>query len=141
MIDSTTRRYEVQIGRFIRGQLRYEKQLEIDLKIFFFRKRIYLDPFKATSKKKITKTLTKKPNKTKWSNKAPKIQRLIRSFKLEKLWINIDTDDYYYNAILYPIFFFIKGKNYRFQINFAGENEFILILKNRPIRLLSAWII
>jgi hypothetical protein len=139
-IDSIQGRYElrlVSIG-FINLMIENENIL-LRFNILFFRKTIKIDPFKITATKQ--KTIEKKKKKKRnWMKMKDKIKRFFRSFKLEKLWLNVDTDSYYYNAFLYPVFYFIKGKNYHLNINYQGNNELCLVLKNRPIRILYALI-
>ena len=138
-IDSIHQRYELQLVSIGFAKVRFEKdQALLKFRLFFFSKTIIFDPFKISRPKK--KKVKKKKKSIGWTKMQHKAKGLLKSFKLEKLWLNIDTDNYYYNAFLYPIFFFIKGKNYRININYQGENELILILKNRPIRILFALI-
>ena len=140
VIDSIQGRYElrlVSIG-FVKIMIQKEDIL-LRINIFFFRKTINIDPFKITGVKGKT-TKKKKKKKMNWEKMKGKMKKLFRSFKLERLWLNIDIDSCYYNAFLYPIFYFIKGKNYRLNINYQGDNELCLVLKNRPIRILYALI-
>ncbi|MFT5167004.1 MAG: hypothetical protein ACI8P3_002241 [Saprospiraceae bacterium] len=142
-IDSIQQRYELRwksIG-FVRIILVKEPIL-LKFRIFFFHKTINVDPFKISkAKRKIIKKVEKKKKKAvDWTKMQRKAKRVFKSFRLEKLWLNMDTDSYYYNAFLFPLFYFIKGRNYHLRINYQGKNELCLILKNRPIRMLYALI-
>lgn len=140
-IDTIQNQYEIQLISIGWVKLVFEKeQALLRLKIFFFKKTILLDParlFKSKPKKK-PKKRKKKKKPVRWLKMKNKFKRVIQSFQLKKFWLNIDTDNFYYNAFIYPIFFFIKGKNYRLNINYQGINEFSLVLRNRPIRILFA---
>lgn len=139
-IDSNNNRYELRLVSIGFVKVLFENnQFIIHFRILFFERRMNIDPFKK-SKAKPKKEEKKKKKKISWSRMKHKMKRVFQSFEIEKCWLNLDTDNYYYNAFLYPIFFFIKGKNYRFNINFQGNNECSLVLKNRLIRLLIAFI-
>jgi hypothetical protein len=140
-INSTQQVYElhwVSIGHA--SVLFNTDQIIVAFQIFFFKKRIAIDLFKICTSTKESKPDRKK-NKSKsysFSKTGYKVKKVLQSFQVKKLWLNLDTDDYYYNAFLYPIFFFVKGDHYRLNINYQGKNELILIVKNRFIRILFA---
>jgi hypothetical protein len=68
-----------------------------------------------------------------------KWRELLHSFKIERMDINIDTDDYIVNAYLFPVVQYI-GYRYRrpFHINFMGINKVEISMRNRIINLLYA---
>ena len=94
---------------------------------------------KKKRKKKKSVVPKKKAQSFKWSYFNTAI-RLIRSFKLKRLYLKLDTGNCITNAKLYPVF---AGLNYfgsDLQLNFKGENQFHLHLQNRPIRLIKSFI-
>lgn len=115
-------------------------QFIIKFQIFFIKKKLAIDLFQAPITPGKEKETTKKKRKKSYSfsKVRRKAKRILQSFRLEKFYLNIDTDNYYYNAQLYPLLFFAKGKKYQMTINYRGENELFLIIKNRLIRLLFA---
>ncbi|WP_420601112.1 hypothetical protein [Flagellimonas sp.] len=68
------------------------------------------------------------------------ITALLKSFKLEKLYLNLDTGDFVLNAKLYPIFHFLDYRVGRFNINFQGNNRMVLMARNRPINIIKVFI-
>jgi hypothetical protein len=65
----------------------------------------------------------------------------IKSFRLRRCSVQIDTGDMCLNGILYPLFYFLTGYSGKtVMINFKGENEIILQLENSIARLLWAYI-
>lgn len=73
-----------------------------------------------------------RPQKISWI----KIRGVLESFKVNKCNISVDSGDMQLNGILYPLFYFLSvysGKDIR--INFVGENEIILEIKNSIARI------
>jgi hypothetical protein len=66
------------------------------------------------------------------------IRELTRSFKLKKMWLNIDTDDFILNAQLVPVFSTMNNQHVNLTVNFEGDISLFMILKNRIASLL--WI-
>ncbi len=143
-IDSRRGIYELQLKSIGRARVSFkEDQFEIEFKNRLLRRTWKIDPFKPSKKKKKKKDSPAKKRTKKvysFSKIQHKAKRIVKSFQLKKLWLNIDTSDYYYNGLLYPIFYFIKGKNYQMNINFNGDNDLLLVVQNRPIRILIALI-
>ena len=66
-------------------------------------------------------------------------KEILKTFQVEKLEINIDSDDYVLNAYLFPVFQFLGYKyNRKLSINFLGVNQIEIRLKNRLIKLMYA---
>ena len=65
--------------------------------------------------------------------------RVIKSFKVKKIYINIDTGNCILNAKLYPLFAFLNYNNGNYFINFQGQNQFILVMENKPIDILLSY--
>lgn len=102
-------------------------------------RKISFTPFE---KKKSGKKTRRKTTKRKSSQAIFKfIVGLIKSFELIKMNLNLDTDDYIRNAQLIPVFLFLNGKNRTFSINFDGNTNFQMTLKNRLIKMLKPAII
>ena len=84
------------------------------------------------SKKSAPANSEKKPSKrSKVSLKL--IRRVLKSFKVRRLYIDIDTGDYARNGILYPVFYFLGRRRGNLNINFNGENKVQLNVLIRPV--------
>ena len=71
----------------------------------------------------------------------PKVLAILRSFKLSKCHITIDTGDMALNGVLYPWFLWIGDWMQRdVQINFYNENKVVLEIENNFYRVLRAYI-
>ena len=109
-------------------------------KIFFITFNIPVFKFR---KKKIKASTSKKSKK-----KARKLTRkrlrlimsilwkIIHSFKLRQLKLNIDTTDVIRNAYLIPAFSMAYRNNIQLSVNYEDKNEFILHLENNLVRII-----
>lgn len=112
----------------------------IRLKSFFWKKEINLLKLKSNPKKvTVKKEKPSKQIKSKF-NFRKKIKPLLKSFQVRKFFINIDTNNYVWNAYLFPVFHYLKNEKRQLHINFQGNVEVLLEVQNRPIRILWALI-
>lgn len=136
-IDTNKNQYYIQVlGLFKMSALADEKEaLKIKIKICFVT--YYLYPLK---KKKVTEREGSK--KKKYSRKFNhKIGlKLLKSFKVKRFFIDIDTGDYLLNAKLYPLFALLDFEMGNIKINFEGRNQLMLNIQNRPIYILKSFI-
>jgi len=140
-INTRTHQYYLQIVGLAKAYIESDEEqwIRLKLKVLFFTFTFY--PLKAIGSEK-EKTSKAKPKKKK-SRKRIDYQtflRIIRSFNVEKFYLNIDTGNCIYNAKLYPLFAFLNYKMGDFYINFRGNNQLHLVVKNRPIRIIRAFI-
>ncbi|MEJ2163676.1 MAG: hypothetical protein P8X60_10320, partial [Robiginitalea sp.] len=66
------------------------------------------------------------------------VNRLMRSFKVRRFRMEIDTGDPVLNAKLYPLFFHLERHAGSIRLNFINRNHLLLQITNRPINLLKA---
>ena len=64
--------------------------------------------------------------------------RIIKSFKIKRMQLNIDTGDCIMNAKLFPVFAFLNYKVGGFTINFEGRNQVALHAQSRPINIIKS---
>jgi hypothetical protein len=116
----------------------FEEEAYLQISFLFFKKK-WLLPSLITASPKSSKPRTKKSKS--WRPKHPlKVaRRLWESFHLLQFRLNIDTDDYVWNAYLYPVFHSISSrKKMDWTINFEGQTELLLVIENRLFRILYA---
>ncbi len=66
-------------------------------------------------------------------------RNLLRTFKIKRLQIWWDSDDFIWNARVYPLASVVNTLGIgRVWINFTGRRELALIVENRPGRMLWA---
>jgi len=146
IIDTEKNYYAIRWGFIAIGSvIPVSKDLLIHVRITFWHRDWSL--FELITKRKEPSAQKVAKEKAPESGRSGKIQkrlspgkilRILRSFRIRTFAINLDTDDYTVNGLLYPAFYFMNGKYGRWQINF--NNEFILKLKitNSPARVLMA---
>lgn len=96
-----------------------------------------INPF-AMQISPVQNAVPKKEKKQKKYASIPwkKMKRVLNSFTIKKCRIRFDSGDVQMNGLLYPLFYWIRsysGKDVR--INFTGENEVILEIKNSLARM------
>lgn len=131
----------LRFHRLIKAQLFFnENSLFLDLKIAGWRKQIDLlaqKEQKEQKKKQIKKQSGKGPNRI----SIRKIKAIVKSFKVNKFYLNISFDEMMLNGIIYPLLSILSFKtNKRMEINFFHENEIILEIENNFFRIIRAYI-
>lgn len=87
------------------------------------------------------KTKKKKHKKKKRSSLSSKqMLRIVRSFKIREVAMDLDTGNCITNAKLYPVFAYLNYKFGKFNINFEGKNRLVLLIENRPIHIIKSFI-
>ena len=142
LIDTRTNQYYIQLKGFVKASILSDKEeiVRIKMKVLFLTFKFY--PLRrkknATESKKIKKHNTKNSSKR---IQFRKFIRTLRTFKIKRLFINIDTGDCISNAKLFPLFAFLNQTKGNFQVNFEGRNQMVLHMQNRPIHIIKSFII
>ncbi|WP_299441408.1 hypothetical protein [uncultured Aquimarina sp.] len=140
-LDTNTNEYYIQLKGLAKASIEEDKEevIRIKLRMLFFN--FHFFPLKKVGlgrKKTVKKKSTKKP-KNRINIRTG--LRLLNSFKVKKILLDIDTGDCIYNAKLYPVFAFLKYYTKgSFNINFNGRNEMALYIQNRPIYIIKSFI-
>jgi hypothetical protein len=107
----------------------------LELTLFGFRKKLSLS---SGSEKKRLKGKNKPIRKIDFNQQ--KIIAVLKSFRIKKWIVNIDTGDMALNGLLFPTAYAlssITGK--RFYINFCGISEVNITIQNNVFRMLKAY--
>lgn len=156
-IDTDHHQYEIQLQGLARASIEEHKKelLRIKLRVLGFR--FYFYPLRkkvrtlnlskgkdhtlSTERSRGAKDDKKKKHKKdRRSLGIKKMIRLLRTFTIKKMVINLDTGDDVLNAKLYPIFGFLNYHIGTFNINFEGRNRLVLQMQNRPIYIIKSFI-
>jgi len=139
-IDTATNQYYIQLKGLAKASV--EKHLEelirIKLKVVFFD--FYFYPLRKKSPVKAKKLVKKSSVKKRKQIGLKKIFRMLRSFKVKRFLIDIDTGDCMTNAKLYPIYGLLNYGIGTFNINYESRNRMVLYMENRPIYILKSFI-
>lgn len=117
----------------------YEKEdWQLELNILFFHRKWSLEKLIFAERKQKKRTVEIKKKKIP-KNILPRLFRLLKSFRITKCLIAIDSEDYLKNAWLYPLNFAPFTRHHLF-INYMDDNYLLLIIKNSPWRILYTWL-
>lgn len=138
-IDTATNQYYIQLPGLAKASVEshQEEFIRIRLKLFFLS--FYFCPLKNNGSKKTKKTENKVVKKKGKRLDFAKVLRIIKSIKVKRLLVDIDTGDGILNAKLYPILALLNYKIGKFNINFEGRNRFVLHLYSRPIYIIKSF--
>jgi len=137
-IDTATNQYYIQLKGLAKANVEkdVEELIRIKLKITFLS--FYFYPLRKKSSPKAKKLIKKSSvNKRK---QIRKIFRMLRSFKVKRFLIDIDTGDSMTNAKLYPFYGLLNYKTGIFNINYDGRNRMVLYMENRPLYIIKSFI-
>ena len=85
--------------------------------------------------------LTVAPQIVIYKNLLSDASEILKTFKVKKILVNIDTGDCILNAKLYPVFAFLNYNFGSFKINFTGRNQMVLCIQNRPFNIIKTFMI
>lgn len=147
-IDTDKNLYYIQLQGLAKASLEKheEELLRIKLNIFF--SNFYFYPLKnigLANRKKIEKKIEKEDEKKnrKKRRKGIGIRKslgILKSFKVKRFFIDIDTGDWVLNAKLYPFYALLNYNSLKFNINFKGRNRMELYMLSRPIYIIKSFI-
>ncbi len=138
-VDTAKDQYDVQLQGLARVSIEaHEKELlRIKLKVFLLH--FYFYPLKKIGSG--TKEKAKKRNtKGRKRFSIRKMVSVLRSFKIKRVLVDIDTGDNVLNAKLYLFLGFLNYYAGTFNVNFEGRNQLVLQLHNRPIHIIRLFI-
>lgn len=75
-----------------------------------------------------------------WQKGWALFRNLLRAVEVKRFYLDIDTDDYVRNALLFPLFSVLRTKKRELSINFQGRQELILHARVRPMWVAGALI-
>ena len=117
----------------------HEKEfLRIKLNTLFTR--FYFYPLRKKKKGQKKKIETKSGKKRNYKSNFKRALQVIKSFKVKKLILDLDTGNCIQNAKLYPAFTFLNHHIGIFQVNFEGRVNVVLHLQSRPINIIKSFI-
>lgn len=137
-INSDSGLFRIRFHQFASANLIFdESSIYLKLKIAGLQKQIDLIAAKKKEKKPVVKNEKKKYKKISFQ----KMLAMIKSFRIKKFYLAVDTGNMQTNGILYPVFTLMRissGKN--ITINFLDENKLILQIENNLARIMWAYI-
>ncbi len=117
-----------------------DSSLFLDIKILFWKKRLdLLSKNKPDSPKKKQNKQAKKRNIGSFNFK--KLKAIVKSFKVNRCDINIDTGNMHLNGMLFPLAY-LMGRYFKknIKINFMNKNIIILEIENNLAKMAYAYV-
>ncbi len=139
-VDTIEQDYYLQIGTLAKIKLESHPNKIVQIRLRTIYRNFYFYPLIPKSTKKISAPKRKNKNKKRSKMKIRTILKLIRSFKVKKLKVAIDTGDCIANSKWYPFFYFMNEYAGQWTINYEGANSLQLRLVNRPVYLIKSFI-
>lgn len=144
-IDTEKNEYFIQLKGLVKAYLEPHQEEIIRIKLNIFFMTFYFFPIDQYYKRKRTKKLKQKSpkpkkNKTKNSFSLDKGIKILKTIKVKRFAIDLDTGDVVQNAKLYPAFALLNYYKGGFNINFEGRNKLVVHLQDRPIDILKVFI-
>mgnify|MGYP001823335250 CR=1 FL=1 len=142
-IDTQTEQYYVRLGALAKASVEADETeiVLIKLKIAFLRFTFYPLRVKEKPKDKMSKVKRSPRKRGMKGYKAIRMgTRVMRTFTVKRLLVDIDTGDCISNAKLYPVAALLNYKIGGFHVNFEGRNRLALHLQNRPIYMIRSFI-
>lgn len=144
-LDSETMSGSIGWNRWLRGKLRIRDDLTMDLSAPFWKRTLKLEDL-LIRKRHLPQNVEEEPKKeTRKSGRKKgmkrmswsRFKRMIRAVKIKEFRLNLDTDDFIWNAYLTPVFENLRyWRGYNIRINFMGRTEMRLVAEVRLIELL-----
>jgi hypothetical protein len=146
IFDTNTNEYSIiLVGGVAINLLTRGGRFFITIKVPFYRKIIdveksILDAYgNGKSLKRKSGKIEKKANYRLFEDRIKKNWlRVLRTFKVIKFRINVDTDNYLANSLLFPVAYFAQRNGYQIGINYLGRQDVSVVLENRLARILLA---
>ena len=139
-VDTTRQDYYLQIGPLAILTLAPHPDKILQLRLRAFSRNFYFYPLIPKSTEKKTDPLRKKKKRGIGRIKIRTIMKMVRSFKVKKLKVVMDTGNWIVNSKWYPVFYFMNEYAGKWTINYEGRNSLQLRVINRPVNLLKSFI-
>lgn len=147
-IDTYGKAYYILIWGVVKCSLVWQDSLLLEIRLPLYRFRIDLltagkrrqkgEQQQHISDKK--KRVRKERKQEEASRRLKRGWRLLKTFEVKALRLDLDTSDIIKNAYLYPLFYFMSSEKIRLKINYEGQLGFYLHLENRGVRMIRALI-
>lgn len=137
-IDTSTNQYFIKLQGIFRINAERDETEILKLQLHFFFLNFNFYPLRLDKKKK--RISEKKKKKSRLHLTFKQAYRLIKSFKVKRFYLDLDTGDCITNAKLYPVFSLLNYKLGHFNVNFNGRNKLVLHIQNRPIYIIKSFI-
>lgn len=141
-IDSTINLYRLSFGGILALSIVFiNDSILLELKIFWWKRVYNLNNVFTNERKDVVKTSNINKRKAFSLQKIfKKTVSVLKSFKIKKCFITIDTGNMPLNGILFPWVYLLSiYMKKKVSVNFSGQNIIILQIENSLARMLWAY--
>lgn len=139
-INTAEGQYYIRLKGLAKASIEGHKEELLRIKLKIFSRNFYFYPLKKIGAAKKKKSVKRNGRKTMRRIGIGRMLRMLRSFKVRRVLLDIDTGNCISNAKLYPFFVLLNYTSGEFRINFEGRNTMALHLENRPIHIIKSFI-
>ncbi|WP_142785880.1 hypothetical protein [Changchengzhania lutea] len=139
-IDTVSKQYYIQLQGIVKANLEGHDTEVFRIKLNVLLMKFYIYPLKKKRLSKRGKSKKNDVDKNKRHLPFIRVLKMLKTFKVKDFFINIDTGDLILNAKLYPVFALLNYNGGKYHINFQGQNQLVLLIKNRPIYIIKSFI-
>jgi hypothetical protein len=133
-IDTTSNIYELRLFGLLRVWLSLDNDIILHIKTLVYQFRLDVLKMKLQrSKKKVVHSNKKKSGS--YALGLDRILTIIKSFRITKLELSLDTHDFALNAQLVPLCQLVNNRSLQISVNFMGRTYCQLELRNTLWRL------
>ena len=142
-IDTPTKEYSLRWGRMAKAQV---TEVPGDVRLLYRVGRIWkrdrslLDMVFQPGKKDAQPNRSRRARSKSRRSSLKTVLSLIRSFRMRRCEINVDTGDFATNAYLYPVTSMLNSWRGRWRVNFNGDVEVHLLIDNSLWRVIRTLI-
>jgi hypothetical protein len=136
-IDTISNEYYLRVKGLTKASIEQHDTEIFRIKIRAFLTNFYVYPLKKKQRKKKKTPKVQRILKYKKKLGPIKILRLLRTFKVKRFYIDIDTGNCITNAKLYPVFAILNYNVGGTHVNFQGRNELVMRIENRMIYIIK----
>ncbi|MCB9267459.1 MAG: hypothetical protein H6558_20745 [Lewinellaceae bacterium] len=139
--DTYEDKYYLQWGGIGKAELiPAPEDILIRLRVAFWKKDFYPLHFSARKSEKKEEPAPAEKKKRKRHFPFRRLIRVLKSFNIKDFRLEIDTDDFVWNAYLWPVVHNIAPLRRHITVNFQGRNECRILIQNRIWRMAWAWL-
>ena len=139
-IDSRSHLYSLRLPGLLNINVESDEKEIIKVKVVVLFVKFYVYPFNYMQKSKRPKEGKQPKKKPDTLRRIKRVLDIIKTFKVKRCYVNMDTGNVLLNARLYPLFGLLNYKGGNFHVNFNGQNQYILLMKSRPINIARTFI-
>ncbi|NAS14448.1 hypothetical protein [Poritiphilus flavus] len=141
LVNTNKNKYKIRIKGLAKAEIEADESelLRIRLKVLFLK--FYFYPLRKRSASKSKREVTGVTRKKKRQMPLKRGLKVLRSFRLKRLFLEIDTGNCISNARLYPLFALLNFyTDAMLHINYEGRNSLVMHVQNRPVNIIRSFI-